>query len=125
MAYDQRLVTMLFDLIPQKVIMMLECGPMCCPIIFHESLIKGNWSLKGDYCLRVDGIDLDGVWENMVIQIGEIVIDGSNSLSSQIRMDEEKRNRAKEIAILEKELASEKQPKKKELFDRIRVLKLF
>ena len=40
-------------------------------------------------------------------------------------MDEEKRNRAKEIVILEKKLASEKQPRKKELFDRIRVLKLF
>ena len=43
----------------------------------------------------------------------------------QIRMDEEKRNRAKEIAILEKKLASEKQPrKKKELFDRIKELRM-
>lgn len=125
MTCDQRLITMLFDLIPQKVIMMLECGPMCRPIVFHESLIEGNWFLKDDYCLRIDGIDLDGVWENMVIRIGEITIDGGNSLSSQIRMDEEKRNRAKEVAILEKKLASEKQPrKKKELFDRIRELRM-
>ena len=60
----------------------------------------------------------------MIVQVGNIIIDIGNDLQTQIKVDDERKRREVEIAKLEKKLASEKQPrKKKELFDRIRMLK--
>ena len=60
----------------------------------------------------------------MIVQVGNIIIDIGNDLQTQIKVDDERKRREVEIAKLEKKLASEKQPRnKKELFDRIRMLK--
>lgn len=66
---------------------------------------------------------LDKVWENIVVDIGEVSIADGNTLDEQIAADERRQKMEKEIAKLEKQARAEKQPKKKfELVQQIRQL---
>ena len=56
---------------------------------------------------------MDAVWENIIVQIGGIMIDQGNTLDEQIAVDEQKAKLQKEISRLEKLARAEKQPKKK------------
>ncbi len=117
------ILRMLFNLIGQKIIMVLECGVMCRPVIFHEVLIGGGWRPVSDFSLSLNGLDLDGVWANLVIQVGCIEVAEGNTLSEQVLIDEEKRKRTEKIEQLRKKMMFEKQPRKKrELFEKIRKL---
>ena len=67
---------------------------------------------------------MDAVWENIIIQIGGIKMDQSNTLDEQIAVDEQRMKIQKEIDRLTKAAKNEKQPKKKfELAQQINKLK--
>lgn len=122
--YDRDSVSMLFRSIPQNMVMVVECGPRCRPVVMKDVVLEGGWRLTEDMELTIDGLDLDRVWENLIVQVGTIRIEDGNDLETQIAKDEERRKREAEIAKLEKKMASEKQPRrKKELFDRIKALR--
>ena len=89
--------------------------------ISHTKLITGRWQNQEAVSLQLQGIDLDEVWGNLVIAIGEIGIEDDHSLEEQIAIDEAKRKLLKEIEQLEKKARNEKQPRKKlELFEELR-----
>ena len=68
-------------------------------------------------------MNLDKVWENIVVDIGGVSITDGNTLDEQIAADERRQKIEKEIAKLEKQARAEKQPKKKfELVQQIRKL---
>ena len=68
-------------------------------------------------------MNLDKVWENIVVDIGGVSIADGNTLDEQIAADERRQKIEKEIAKLEKQARAEKQPKKKfELVQQIRAL---
>ena len=70
------------------------------------------------------GLTLDKVWENIVVDIGEVSIADGNTLDEQIAADDRRQKIEKEIAKLEKQARAEKQPKKKfELVQQIKRLK--
>ena len=67
---------------------------------------------------------MDAVWENVIVQVGNIRLQTGNTLDQQIAIDEQRAKLEKEIARLEKLAWAEKQPKKKfELVQRINILK--
>ena len=67
---------------------------------------------------------MDDVWDNLVIQIGNIEVEGEHSLEEQIAHDEKKSQILKEIERLDALARKEKQPKKKfELVEKINKLK--
>ena len=67
---------------------------------------------------------MDAVWENVIVQVGNIRLQTGNTLDRQIAIDEQRAKLEKEIARLEKLAWAEKQPKKKfELAQRINKLK--
>lgn len=120
--YDQKVVSLLFRLIEQNMILVLEYGIKCRPIVFREVLIQGEWTQ--DLELHLNGLDMDDVWEDLIKQVGNIIVEEGNDLNSQIALDEECRKRDLEIKRLEKKMASEKQPRRKrELYDQIKQLK--
>ena len=68
-------------------------------------------------------MNLDKVWENIVVDIGGVSIADGNPLDEQIAADERRQKIEKEIAKLEKQARAEKQPKKKfELVQQIKML---
>ena len=75
-----------------------------------------------DSCtITMKGLDLDAVWENLIVQVGGITIEQGNSLDEQIAVDEQKAKLEKEIVRLEKQARNEKQPKKK--FELVQMIK--
>lgn len=121
---DLRVLSMLFDLIDQRMVIVLQCGIRCKPTVFNDILIEGEWMLQSDFSLTLEGLDLDNVWKNLVIQIGHIEMEEGNSLSDQISKNERRKAKEVQIAQLTKKMMSEKQPKKKrELFEQIQSIR--
>lgn len=106
------------------MVIVLQYGIRCKPVTSHDMLIEGEWILEPDCTLTLEGLDLDDVWENLVIQIGRIEIEEGNSLSEQISKDRVRKGREAQRAQLEKRMMAEEQPRKKrELFEQIKKLR--
>lgn len=83
-----------------------------------------DWMPEGELTLEIDGLNLNAVWDNFIIQVGGVELEQGNSLGEQIAVDERKEKLIKEIDKLEKQARNEKQPKNKfELAQRIRKLR--
>ena len=72
-----------------------------------------DWMLEDELTLEIDGLNLDAVWDNFIIQVGGVELEQGNSLNEQIAVDERKEKLMKEIEKLEKQARNEKQPNKK------------
>ena len=72
-----------------------------------------DWMPEGELMLEIDGLNLNAVWDNFIIQVGGVELEQGNSLDEQIAVDERKEKLIKEIAKLEKQARAEKQPKRK------------
>ena len=83
-----------------------------------------DWMLEDELTLEIDGLNLDAVWDNFIIQVGSVELEQGNSLDEQIAVDEHREKLIKEIKKLEKQARNEKQPNKKfELAQRVKALK--
>lgn len=83
-----------------------------------------DWMLEDELTLEIDGLNLDAVWDNFIIQVGGVELEQGNSLDEQIAVDERREKLIKEIKKLEKQARNERQPNKKfELAQRIKKLK--
>lgn len=83
-----------------------------------------DWMLEDELTLEIDGLNLDAVWENFIIQVGGVELEQGNSLDEQIAVDERKEKLIKEIEKLEKQARNEKQPNKRfRLAQQVRALK--
>ena len=79
-----------------------------------------DWLAEQDLQIKIDGLDMDSIYANLVRQIGGIE-KGNETLCEQIADREYREKLEKEIAKLEKLARAEKQPKKKfELVSRIK-----
>lgn len=83
-----------------------------------------DWLSEQNLQIRIDGLDMDSIYANLVRQIGGIENSNDSSLGEQIADKEQQEKLEKEIAKLEKLARTEKQPKKKfELVSKIKELK--
>lgn len=122
--YDERNIAMISKLIPQNILFILEFENEIQLAIYHTKLIHTEWLHKDDTKITLKGFDLDSIWENIILQIGEIEIEQGNTLDDQIAIDDKKARLEKEIARLERQARNEKQPKKKfELVQQVSNLK--
>jgi hypothetical protein len=121
--YSEATIAQLNRLINQSMVLLLECGTERRLAVYHTKLIQGEWQNADDCKLQLKGLNLDDVWNNIVVQIGSIDVETGNSLEEQIAVDERKAKLLKEIERLDALARKEKQPKKKfELAQRIREL---
>lgn len=72
-----------------------------------------DWMLEDELTLEIDGLNLDAVWDNFIIQVSGVELEQGNSLDEQIAVDEHREKLIKEIKKLEKQARNEKQPNKK------------
>lgn len=120
---SENTIQKLFDLINQKIIVVIKHGDKYRYSIKHIKVFSSEW-LEIGYELNIDGIDLSEVWESFVVQLANIKVEKDNSLEAQIELDERRQKLLKEIEKLEKKAWKEKQPRKKfELAERLKVLK--
>ena len=122
--FEKKTIVTLSNLIPQNILFVLECGNESKLAIYHTKLMQTKWKLSAEQKIELKGLNLDTVWENIVIAVGGIDIEQGKTLDEQIIIDEKRQKLEKEIAKLEKQARAEKQPKKKfELVQRIRGLR--
>ena len=122
--YDEKTIATLSKLIPQNILFVLEYENESRLAIYHTKVMQTAWMQTEEQKVELKGLNLDTVWENIVIAVGGVNIEKGNSLDEQIEINEKKQKLEKEIAKLEKQARAEKQPKKKfELVSKVRNLK--
>lgn len=122
--FNERNIATISKLIPQNILFVLECGDEQKLAVYHTKLMQTEWHPKDSLTVQLKGLNLDAVWENIIVQIGDVQIEQGNTLDEQIAIDDRKQTLLKEIARYEKLARSEKQPKKKfELVQKIKILK--
>lgn len=111
--FNERTLIVLSKLIPQNMVLLLEYDGLAKLAVYHTKLLQTPWKDPDSLSLAVEGLTMDAVWENVIVQIGGIQVQEGNTLDQQIAQDEQKAKLEKEIARLQKQLWAEKQPKKK------------
>ena len=122
--FKEKSIITISKLIPQNMLLVLECEGEAKLATYHTKLMQTEWKRKEELSIELKGLNMDAVWENIIIQIGGIKMDQGNTLDEQIAVDEQQIKIQKEIDRLTKAAKNEKQPKKKfELSQQINKLK--
>ena len=125
--YDPKNILMLTKLLPHKMIFALHYEEEVQFAIYHTKLITSEWQIINhkSEIITLQGLNLDNVWDNIVKQIGHIEVQEGNTLTEQIKANEEQTKLIAQIKMLERKMANEKQPRRKrEYFEQIKKLKI-
>lgn len=82
-------------------------------VIFEQELFQTAWQEKEEINVPLEGIDIDQVWQNLVLSIGGFSLEKQNTLAQQIALNAQKLSLSKKINLLENKRNKEVQPKKK------------
>ncbi len=116
--------------IPQRIVWALTFEGKVRLAVWYEHLFVSDWQHAEGMSLQVNGLTLDAVWINFVCQIGNLdypLLTSNCSLSDfsqKIRISEEQAKLQAQIDRLDRQMRSERQPRRKnELFKQIQKLK--
>ena len=122
--YDEKNLVLLSKLIEQHMIFALIFDGRARLAAYHSRLLLGPWTDAEELNITLTGLDLDFVWENLLIQVGNVIIENNRSLDEQLAEDERREKLRRQIEQLEKKMRAEMQTKKKyELHQQILKLK--
>lgn len=125
--YDTKNIILISKLIPHRIIFALRYENKVQLAVYHTKLFTGPWqSLKPNApsLIPLNGLNLDAVWQNIVAFVGELEVAEGNSLTEQIRVDEERTRLMRQIESLERQMRSTSQPRRqRELYSEIKKLK--
>ncbi len=111
--FDKQNIAFIARMFGQNLVLVLSFGREERLALWQTKLIMDEWRPQGSAALRLQGLNMDAVWENVVTQIGGIRIEGGHTLNEQIALDDRRAKLQKEIDRLEKQARAEKQPKRK------------
>jgi hypothetical protein len=122
---DKKSLVLLSKLIPQNMLFMLEYNDTASLAVYRaDRVIQSEWKPLNEWEVKLTGLNLDTVWENVISQIGGLEIAEGSTLDEQIEVREERARLLQRIERLEKQARSEKQPRRKwELVEEVRRLK--
>ena len=107
--YAPKNIELLAKFIPRKILFVLHFEEQAQLAIHHTKLICSTWQQCDTLNIPLTGLDLDAVWENIVATIGSITVQEGNTLTEQIKSDEQKTKLQKQIQLLQQKLNKEKQ----------------
>lgn len=121
--FNEKNIVLISKLINQNMLLILEHENKAQLAIYHTKLLHTDWQNTNDISIQLKGLNLDQVWENIIVQVGGVTIEQGNTLEEQIEVDEKRQKIQKQIITLEKLARTEKQPKRKfELANKIKIL---
>lgn len=83
-----------------------------------------DWMLDDELTLEIEGVNMDAVWENLIMQVGGVELEQGNNLDEQIALEDLKVKLVKDIEKFESQARNEKQPNKKfQLASQVKALK--
>lgn len=116
-GFDTKNIVLLAKSIPQRVIYLLRFEDEAMLAVYHSKLFTDPWQPIDSATIALSGLNLDAVWEAIVSSIGQFSVAQENSLTEQIKVDEERDRLLRQIAALERQMNATKQPRRKrELF---------
>ena len=122
--YSEKNILSITRLIPQNMLFALRFGKDIQFAAVVKRFLSTSWMREDEATISIEGLSMDTIWQNIIIQIGDIKLDGQNTLEQQITINEKQEQLQKHIEQLEKLARKETQPRKKlEMFDRIQELK--
>ena len=122
--FDPKNIILLAKSIPQRVIYLLHFEDEAMLAVYYTKLFTSSWQPLDNVIVPLEGLSLDTVWQNIVAFVGKLVFADGNSLTEQIRIDEERAWLIRQIESLERKMRSTVQPRRKrELFVEIQKLK--
>lgn len=122
--YDEKTIATLSKLIPQNILFVLEYENESRLAIYHTKVMQTEWKPTENQRIELQGLNLDTVWENIIKSLELGVWNEELSLDGNIALHEKQEKLKKQIAKLEKQARTERQPKKKfELHQKITKLK--
>lgn len=121
---DTKNIVLIAKSIPQRVIYLLHFENEAMLAVYHSKLFTAPWLPIDCATVSLSGLNLDAVWQSVVSSIGQFSVEQENSLTEQIKVDEERDKSLRQIAILERRMNASKQPRRKrELFLELQKLK--
>ena len=111
--YDEKNIVLLSKLIEQNMLFVLRFEDQVRLAVFHSRLLQGDWASLDSLSVTLTGLNLDTVWENLLIQVGNVTMEPNRTLDEQLAVDERRAKLQKQIEQLERKARAEKQPKKK------------
>lgn len=122
--FDPKNIILLAKSIPQRVIYLLCFEDEAMLAVYHSKLFTAPWQPIDSATVTLSGLNLDAVWQSLVSSIGQFSVEQENSLTEQIKVDEERDKLLRQIAVLERQMNATKQPRRKrELFFELQKLK--
>ena len=88
--FDEKTVATLSKLIPQNILFILEYGGKSKLAIYHTKIMQTDWKPTEEQRIELHGLNLDKVWENLIVAVGGVEIEQGNTLDEQIKIDEAK-----------------------------------
>ena len=121
--FDTKSIVLLAKSIPQRVIYLLRFEDEAMLAVYHTKPFTSSWQPLDNVNVPLDGLNLDAVWQNIVSFVGELEVADGNSLTEQIRVDEERARLVRQIESLERLMRSSSQPRRqRELYSEIKKL---
>ena len=122
--FDTKNIVLLAKSIPQRIIYFLRFEDEAMLAVYHSKLFTAPWQSLDSATVALSGLNLDAVWQSLVSSIGQFAVEQENSLSEQIKADEQRAKIERQIATLERQMYATKQPRRKrELFLELQKLK--
>lgn len=122
--FDPNNIVLLAKNIPQRVVYLLRFENEAMLAVYHTKLFTSSWQPLDNVSVPLDGLNLDTVWQNIVAFVGKLELTDGNSLTEQIRVNDERARLVREIESLERLMRSASQPRRqRELYAEIKKLK--
>ena len=110
--FSEATIAQISKLINQNMLLILEYGDMAKLAIYRTKLITTDWKSETELTIKLKGLDLDAVWDNIGKEIEGGEWDDELTVEENLSTHEQVEQLKKQIAALEKKARAEKQPKK-------------
>lgn len=112
-TYNDKNITLISKLINQKIIFVLEYSGKSRLAVFYQKLLQTSWKQSANNIVELKGLNLNQIWENIIIQISGIEVQSNKTIDEQIKLNETISRLLQQIELIQKQARTEKQPKKK------------
>ncbi len=112
-VYNEKNISLIARLFGQRLLIILHHENEYRLAIYQTKILCSDWFTEGERSLRLEGLTLDNVWQNLVSQVSGIVPENERTLDEQIAIEGEKDKLQKQIDQLEAQTRREPQSKKK------------
>lgn len=116
-------ISILSKFFEQNILFLLAYEEQGRLAIYERKLFQTDYQAIDDLQIKIEGLNLDTIWENLVLRISGYEIEEDRNLHDQIEIEEQRNKLLKERNKLDKQARRESQPKKSfEMYKKIKKL---